>query len=370
MRPLARQRAAASWYGLPHPTPTEEDPDAVPRILVCSYLEPQWLDAIRAVDPRVEVTFRPDLIPAPRVVADHDGAPFVRDEPGRTEWAALMRDADVLFDFDRTDPESLLRDGLAVRWVQATSAGIGQYVERHGLQRPGLTLTTASGVHARPLAEFVLWGMLAFAKSYPLARRQQREGVWRLFVCGELEGATLAVVGLGAIGREVARLARAVGMRVIGTKRTLDGASPADLGVDALVHWDDRARWLGEADHVCLVMPHTRETAGAVDAATIAAMRRGSVLINIGRGSAVDERALLDALASGHLAGAVLDVAPYEPLPADHPLWSMDNVIVYPHSAATSVRENERLTELFCDNLRRWLDGRPLRNVYRPERQY
>lgn len=342
----------------------------MPRILVCSYLEPHLVDAIRAVDPRLEVTYRPDLIPPPRFAADHTGAPYVRDEAQRAEWAALLRRADVAFDFDHADPTSLLRDGTRVRWLQASSAGIGQFVERHGLQRPGLTLTTASGIHARPLAEFVLWGMLAFAKRYPQARRQQREGVWQRFVGGELEGATLAVVGLGAIGREVARLARAVGMRVTGTKRTLDGASAADLGVDAVHPWDDRTRLVADADYVCLVLPHTRETAGAFDASLLGAMRPGSVLINIGRGSAVDEAALLDALASGHLAGAVLDVTPVEPLPAGHPLWSMENVIVFPHSAATSVRENERLTALFCDNLRRWLDDRPLRNVYRPERQY
>ncbi len=342
----------------------------MPNVLVCSYLEPEWIERIQAVDPAVEVTYRTDLIPRPRYVADHIGHPFERTPEQAAAWARLMADADVLFDFDYVDPASLARDGQRVRWVQATSAGIGQFVERHGLLRPGLTFTTASGVHARPLAEFVLWGMLAFAKAYPVARRQQREHVWRRFVGGELLGATLAVVGLGNIGREVARLARAIGMRVVGTKRSVDGVTAAELGVDALYPWPETRALVAMADYVCLVAPHTRDTVGLFDAGTIAAMKPSSVLINIGRGSAVDEVALLAALEGGHLRGAVLDVAAHEPLPPDHPLWSRDDVIVFPHSASTSVRENERLVELFCGNLRRWLDGAPLRNVYDAERQY
>ena len=342
----------------------------MPNVLICSYLEPELVERIAASAAGVAVRYRPDLIPAPRFVADHSGHPFARDADQRAEWSALMREADVLFDFDYTDPKSLLSDGAGVRWVQATSAGIGQFVEKHGLHRPGTTLTTAAGVHAKPLAEFVLWGMLAFAKGYPIARAQQREGRWKRFVGGELGEATLAIVGLGSIGREVARMARAQGLRVIGTKRTTEGFTAEQVGVDELYAWRDLHAMIGVADYVCLIAPHTRETVGMMDAAAFAAMKRGSVLINIGRGTLVQEQALMDALDHGPLAGAVLDVTPVEPLPEGHPLWSRDDVIVFPHSASTSVRENERLTDLFLDNLQRFRGGAPLRNVYDPERQY
>ena len=342
----------------------------MPHVLVCSHLEPEHLDRIRAVDPSVRLTFRPDLIRTPRYVADHIGEPLERTPEQEVCWAKLMRSADVLFDFDYADPESLLRDGANVRWVQASSAGIGGFVERFGLDRSSATLTTAAGVHARPLAEFVLFGMLAFANNYPQARRQQREGVWQRFVGGEIEGATLAIVGLGSIGREVARLARLLGVRVVASKRSIEGLDPDALGVDALYPASELHEMIAEADYLCLIAPQTPETAGMMDAAAFAAMKEGSVLINIGRGGLVQEDALLWALDEGPLEGAVLDVTPVEPLPGGHPLWSRDDVIVYPHSASTSVRENERLTELFCKNLRAFLDGAALENVYQHARRY
>jgi glyoxylate/hydroxypyruvate reductase len=342
----------------------------VPHVLVCSHLEPEHLDRIRAVDPTVRLTFRPDLIRKPRYVADHIGEPLERTPEQQTCWAKLMRSADVLFDFDYADPESLLREGEKVRWVQASSAGIGGFVERFVLDRSSATFTTAAGVHARPLAEFVLFAMLAFANNYPLARKQQREGRWQRFVGGEIEGATLAIFGLGSIGREVARLARTVGVRVVGSKRTVEGLTADELGVDALYPNHAFAEMAAEADYLCLVAPQTPETAGMMDRGAFAAMKPGSVLINIGRGGLVQDEALLWALDEGPLAGAVLDVTPVEPLPEGHPLWSRDDVIVFPHSASTSVRENERLTGLFCRNLRAFLDGRPLVNVYDHARRY
>jgi phosphoglycerate dehydrogenase-like enzyme len=342
----------------------------VPHVLICSHLEPEHLERIRAVDPSVEVTFRPDLIRRPRYVADHIGEPLERTPEQRARWAELMGSADVLFDFDYADPESLLRDGTNVRWVQASSAGIGGFVERFGLDRSPATFTTAAGVHARPLAEFVLFGMLAFANNYPQARRQQREGVWKRFVGGEIEGATLAIYGLGSIGREVARLARLMNVRVVGSKRSVGGVEPSELGVDALHPTSAFRELVADADFVCLIAPQTPETVGMMDREAFAAMKEGSVLINIGRGGLVQEEALLWALDEGPLAGAVLDVTPVEPLPEGHPLWSRDDVIVFPHSASTSVRENERLTELFCNNLRAFLDGRPLQNVYDHARRY
>ena len=349
----------------------------MPHVLVCSYLEPEYIAQIRAVNNAVDdvaddvqVTFRPDLIRQPRYAADHIGEPLVRTAEQAREWAELMASADILFDFDYADPTSLLTAGSNVKWVQASSAGIGGFVEKFDLHRSAAALTTAAGVHSKPLAEFVLFAMLAFANNYPQARRQQRDEHWQRFVRGEIAGATLAIVGLGAIGREVARLARQAGMRVIGSKRSTEGVDAATLGVDALFATTSHKKMFAEADYLCLIAPLTPETDGMMDRDAFAAMKEGSVLINVGRGGLVVEDALLWALDDGPLEGAVLDVTPIEPLPDGHLLWSRDDVIIFPHSASTSVRENERLTRLFCDNLRAFLDGLPLRNVYHHARRY
>lgn len=339
-------------------------------LLICSFLEAEHVARIRAVSDEITVHYHPELLPTPRYAADHTGAPFERTPEQQERWNDLLRRADVCFDVDHVDLEAFKANAGNVRWVQMTSAGIGQFVRRTGLEELGITFTTAAGVHARPLAEFVLWSMLGFAKEYPRARRQQRAHRWERFHTDDLDGATLAIVGLGSIGREVARLASLLGVRVIGSKRTIEGLAPASFGVEELYPTSELHAMLGQADYVCLVAPHTRETEGMIDAAAFAAMKPGSVLINIGRGALVQEADLLRALEHGPLRGAVLDVAAQEPLPPDHPLWDMDNVIIYPHSASTSAQENRRLTDLFVDNLERHLAGRPLRNVFEPERMY
>ncbi len=339
-------------------------------LLICSYLEPHLVDRIRAVSDDVEVDYRPDLIAPPRFPADHVGAPFRRDPEQADVWHDLMERAEIWFDFDHTDRGGIVSHASRLAWVQATSAGVGDFVRAYELGRLGAVITTAAGVHARPLAEFVLWAMLGFVKSYPRARRQQREHHWERFHGDDLAGKTLAIVGLGSVGREVARLARALGVRVLATKRDVAGVRPADVGVDALLPREELNVLLGQADFVCLVAPNTPHTSGMIGRDALEHIKPGAVLINIGRGALVDEPAMLRALEEGRLAGAVLDVAAVEPLPPEHPLWDMDNVIVFPHSASTSRHENERLTELFVDNLRRYLDGRPLRNVYDHDRQY
>lgn len=339
-------------------------------VLICSYLEPYFVEKISSVDARLDVHYRPDLLPKPRYIADHVGAPLERSPEQQREWLKLLNEAEVLFDFDYTDPTNLIHHAPNVRWIQTTSSGIGQFIKQHELHQLDVVFTNAAGIHARPLAEFVLWAMLAFAKNYPLARKQQRQAHWQRFFGDEIEGKTLAVVGLGSIGRAIVRLASTLGVHVIGSKRHTDGVDPELLGVSRLYPWTQMKAMLAEADYLCLICPHTEETDGMMDQAMFAAMKPGSVLINIGRGALVQEQALLNALRDGPLQGAVLDVAPQEPLPAEHPLWEMDNVILFPHSASTSQRENERLTELFCDNLKRYLAGESLKNRFDFERLY
>ena len=339
-------------------------------ILLCSYLEPELVETIRQASPDVTVHYRPDLIPKPRYEADHIGTPITRTPEQTQEWHALMQNADILFDFDYTDIEGMKTHAKNVQWIQASSAGIGQFIKRYKLECLPAMITTAAGVHAKPLSEFVMWGMLTFVKNYPLAKVQQEQQLWQRFHNDDLEGKTLGIVGLGSIGREVARSAKHFGMRVIATKRTVEGVSPESVGVDKLFATHDLHAMLAESDVLVLIAPHTPETENMIDAAAFAALKDNALLINIGRGALVDEQAMLEALNLKKLAGAVLDVAATEPLPAEHPLWTQENVFVFPHSASTSRNENRRLTRRFIDNLHCFLEGRPLTSVFDAKRLY
>lgn len=340
------------------------------KVLICSYLEPELIARISAVDERLDVQYHPELLPQPRYLADHVGAPLKRSAADQARWEALLQQADVLFDFDYTAIGQLPERAPSARWLQATSAGIGQLVKREQLDRMNAVFTTASGVHARPLAEFVMMILLEQTKRAALARQQQQERLWKRFATGELAGKTLAIVGYGNIGQEVARLARPFGMRVTGSKRRTEGFDAGELGLDALYSSQQLHEMLAEADFVCLITPHTPDTEGLMNDAALAATKRGATLINIARGVVVDEPALVRALDSGQLAHAALDVAAREPLPADSPLWAHPNITIYPHSASTGEHENERIVDLFCENLRRYLANEPLLNQLDVERMY
>jgi glyoxylate/hydroxypyruvate reductase len=338
-----------------------------PKVLIASYLEPGLVDRIKKQVQGVEVLYVPNLLAIPRYPADHT-APLQRTPEQESEWKALLADADVLFDFDYTHVEDLPELAPRLRWIQATSAGIGLFVKEAGYaDRTPWTFTTASGIHARPLAEFVVMAMLMFVKDTFQVQRRQAERRWERYAGSELSNYTLGIVGLGKIGRETGRLAKAFDMRVVGTRRNPSG--PLD-SVDELFGPDDLPRLLRQSDFLSLSCPLTPETEGLIGKREIAMLPRGSVLINISRGAVVDEGAMIDALRSGQLRGAALDVFAEEPLPADSPLWSMPNVLVSPHSASTSINENERLTELFCENLNRYLKGDPLLNRLDTTRLY
>jgi phosphoglycerate dehydrogenase-like enzyme len=342
------------------------------QVVIASPLEAQLVARIQAAEPQAEVLFEPDLLPPARYPADHRGDPaFRRDAEAEARWRALLDRAEVLFGVPGDTAEGLAEavTGLPrLRWVHATSAGAGEQVRKAGLPAEALkrvTVTTSSGVHAVPLAEFSILGLLAMAKELPRLVEDQRARAWPEVhrPLRELAGQTLFLVGLGEIGREVARLGRALGMRTVGFRRT---QGPPPDHVDE-VHGPERLPELaGRADAMVVSLPLTDQTAGLVDRATIERLPASCIFVNVGRGGVVDEPALVEALREGRIAGAVLDVFATEPLPEDSPLWALPNVLVTPHAAALSARENERIVELFTDNLRRYLDGRPLRNVVEP----
>ncbi len=340
-------------------------------LLIASYLEPEHVERIRAVDARLDVVYEPELLPTARYAGDHYNR-IERTPEQEVRWRALLARAEILFDFDHSNFQDLPDLAPNVRWVQCTSAGIGQAVRRYGYdtRMPQAIFTTASGVHAAPLAEFCIMAMLMHNKGAARMFRAQQHSDWERYAGTDLRGRTLAIVGVGRIGGELARLAQAFGMTVIGVKRSVAGANPVALHLDELYPPAELRTVLRRAEYLVLVAPHTDETDQLIGAAELALLPRGAFFINIGRGATVDEPALVEALQSGHLGGAALDVFAEEPLPPDSPLWSIPSVLVSPHSGSTTDRENARITELFCDNLRRYLAGEPLLNVLDIERLY
>ena len=288
---------------------------------------------------------------------------------------ALMAhpEADVLCTFAPAPDALTLAPGL--RWIALPSAGADSAF-RAGLVVPGgPTVTTASGIHAVPIGEFVLSLMLMWVRHWPRLIDLQRQVAWpdhagwEALEGHELSGATLGIVGLGAIGRNVARLGRAFGMRVVAIRRSAN-ANQSDPDVDDLLPPDQLAKLLAASDFVVISVPSTPHTRHLIGANELRLMRRNAFLINISRGSTIDEAALVAALTDGVIGGAGLDVFEEEPLPASSPLWRLPNAIISPHLAGNTDRYSRRFTNLFLENLARFRAGEPLRNVVEPERGY
>jgi phosphoglycerate dehydrogenase-like enzyme len=332
--------------------------------IACAWGEPELLDRIRAIDERIEVVFEPDLVGRPLYAGDKIGdLEFVRTPEQEQRWAELVGSSEVLFGIpDSFAPGlKLALDQPAVKWVHGLWAGVAEIVDQAEVpasERERVMITSSAGVHAVPLAELTMLGLLTFAKGVTEWSGDKAERRWRREAVSELSGQTLSILGLGAIGTEIARLANAFGMRTIGIRRR-----PGPVhGVDE-VHPPDRLLdVLERSDALAIAAPATPETDGMVGPAELEALRPGAVLVNVGRGSILQEDALIDAIRSGHLGGALLDVVSTEPLPPESELWALENVIITSHHGGASDRENERLIDLFCTNLLRYLAGEPLIN--------
>jgi D-2-hydroxyacid dehydrogenase (NADP+) len=310
----------------------------------------------------------------------------------RIEEAMQGRDLDVVFIDEVTDPgrvgadigllsrditgkstkfhplETMRRffDCIAAspgfRWLQVHSAGTDRPVYPPLFER-GITITTASGAGARTLGVTVLGGMIALHRQFPALWDAQRRHAWEPLdeVNGPpaFGGATAVVVGMGPIGREIARLLRAFGLRVVGVRREAEPVAECD----ETITYAALASKLPAADWLVLACPLTETTRGLIDARALAALPPRARLVNVARGEVVHEPELIRALREKRLAGAWLDVFAHEPLDPASPLWDLPNVLVSPHSSARSSADFDTVGEIFLDNLARWRDGRPLRNV-------
>jgi len=295
----------------------------------------------------------------------------------------IWRDVEVLY---TTGVAPAPEAAPALRWVQGHFAGADHFLLQHEQLLHQVVLTTASGVHAPNMAEYILMMMLAWAHHLPRMLEHQKRGEWPqerwdLFAPRELRGGTLGIVGYGSIGRETARLAKVFGMRVLATKRNVqhvaeDGWGLSGVGdpgienVDQLYPPDALHALLAESDYVALTVPLSPATRGMIGANEFNVMKPEALVINVARGGVIDEAALIEALRSGTIGGAALDVFAQEPLPAESPLWVLPNVILSPHVAGFSPDYDARAMALFAENLRRYLAGETLLNVVELERGY
>ncbi|MEX0682015.1 MAG: D-2-hydroxyacid dehydrogenase [Dehalococcoidia bacterium] len=351
------------------------------RVTIAMPLDDGLVQRAREVSPRVEVTH---LSRAQRFVY-REGRPLwggyreppapedESEEQAREALAAILASTEVLLS-NQVVPADLSSRMPNVKWLQLTSAGVDSMIDHEIVRSSQVTVTTASGVHATTISEYIIGAMITFAKNFPKAMRSQQERTWQPYWPQELEDASVGIIGLGAIGHRTAELCRALRMRVLAMRRScqrrMTGAEAGDPTIDEMLPPAELHALLAECDYVVLALPLTAESRGMIGEAEIAAMKPNAVIVNIARGSVIDQDALIRALREGRIAGAALDVTSPEPLPPDHELWGVENVMITPHISGGTPRYMERVIDLFCDNLRRYVDGEPLRNVVDASRGY
>ena len=334
------------------------------RVVVClgypDLLSEVHRERVRAVDPTLEVVALP--VDTGDWIGISPAEPHEEPPPWAKSQAALRRDAlaraEVLLALHT--PKDLMSLAPGLRWLHGVGAGIEQFA-RAGVSRDRVVVTNSSGLSAGSMAEYVIGRLLQVWKRFPeqaaLQARHEYQQTWgRTFA-----GSTLGIVGLGNIGRAVGERARALGVRVLGIRRSYR-AGDASPAADELFGPESLHEVLARCDAVVIAAPDTEGTKYLIDAAALAAMPRGSMLVNVARGSLVDEKALIDALRGEHLGWAALDVFEEEPLPPESPLWDLPNALISAHSSVSTDRYVEDVFALFLENLAHYLRGDDMRN--------
>lgn len=336
------------------------------RVVASTPISEELIERIVAREPRIDFIRDQSLLAPQQFAGDHVGAPdFRRTAEEQRRFEELVDSAQALYGLPDEQPAALqrtVRNNPNLVWVHTMAAGGGGQIKAADLTEDELnriTFTTSAGVHAEPLAEYALFGLLAGAKTLPRLLRQQRERHWSdRWEMGLLSQQRVLLVGLGGIGRVVARKLSALGVAVVGTSRS---GKPVE-GVEELVHPDDLVDAARDVDGIVVSLPGTSATEKMVDAKVFRAAKPGFTLVSLGRGTVIDEPALIDALEDGQVGFAALDVFASEPLTPDSPLWTAENVLISPHTAALNSAEDRLIADLFAENATRFLDGRPLRN--------
>lgn len=336
------------------------------RLVVAAPLDPANVELLARLEPRLEVVFEPELVGPPAGRVGGRGSGYVRTPEQQERFEALLDSADALFGVPQSSGKALARTVAAnprLRWVHTIPAGGGQQVRAAGLAPADLeriVFTTSAGVFSEALAEFAAFGVLAGAKQLGWMLEKQRAHEWaEARILGSVRDSTVLVVGLGSIGRATAAKLSALGARVVGVHRR-EVEAP---GVERIVPVERFAQAAAEADAIVMCLPGTDATRGMLGADVLAHAKPGITVVNVGRGTTVDEPALVEALRDGRVGAAVLDVTASEPLAPESPLWDLPGVLISPHTAAASPRDERATTELVAANARRLLDGEPLENV-------
>ncbi len=320
----------------------------------------------------VAADFTPDLMDRLRNISDR--LQIEQHFPDVPESA--YEDAEVMYTI-RHFPEPSQAPRL--RWIQVHSAGLNNHLQRPIVQAEDVEVTSTSGIHAVQMSEYCLAMMLAFMYRIPQMLEFQKQAVWpkdagEVFRPHALRGLTLGIAGYGSIGRELGRLAHTMGMKVLATKRDLKNLAeenayaipgtgdPEGEIPDRFYPPEALLSMAKECDFLVVTIPLTEKTRHSIGEAIFKAMKKSAVFINVGRGAVVDEDALISALAAEEIAGAGLDVFEEEPLPSTSPLWNLENVIISPHVAGNTIHYHHLAADLFAENLRRYLDNRPLLN--------
>jgi D-2-hydroxyacid dehydrogenase (NADP+) len=310
---------------------------------------------IRAVQPGITVT------DASRFAAGERNG----DAKAKEKMDSLLANADILVGF--IPPQNLLKRAPHVKWVQMMSAGVDSLIGSEVWQSD-ITITGVSGIHAVPISEYVLMTILMFSKQSPHGLQQQQKHEWKRYTPQLLKARTVGIIGLGHIGREIARLAKAFGMNVLAVDE-LHGTKPAK-NVDKMIPQNGMIELFKESDFVVSSVPLTPTTHNLIGEKQLKAMKKSAYLINISRGAIIDEDALIKALEEKWIAGAALDVTVREPLPLDSPLWKLENIILTPHISGAQEEYIRLATALFCENLKRYIAGKKLINLINKKRGY
>lgn len=287
------------------------------------------------------------------------------------ERAAALASAEVAYTWRLSAGELALAPRL--RWVHSSAVAVDWFCLPE-LSAGGVRVSNTRGVQAVPIAEHVLAVLLALAKQLPFALENQAGAIWAQDAFAEshqpwlLNGRTLGLIGLGNIGQALAARASALGMSVLALRRQTD--APPVSGVSAVYGRDRLHEMLGHCDVLAIVAPLTPHTGQLIDGTALAALKPGAIVINVGRAAILDTGALIHALRSGRLGGAALDVFPEEPLPPTDPLWTTPNVLLTPHTSGFRNGHWDEVIDVFSDNLRRYLQGEPLRFEVNPSAGY
>jgi phosphoglycerate dehydrogenase-like enzyme len=323
-------------------------------VMVVSVIDEEYLCQIDAVSPRIKVLNAANIWNLPDMITDKHAADCTRPE-----YEAMLARAEVIYGY-RLPPNVIAR-APRLKWIQGMLAG-AEHIITDEIVQSRVILTNMRGIHSSPVSEVALEMMLLLAKQAPLCFQAKQEKKWQRFVPVLFRSQTVGVVGLGHIGKEIARLSKAFGARVLAADISFKKKTSA-RNVDVAFPIGQLASLLAESDFVVLSLPFTPETNKIIGEKQLKTMKPTAYLVNVGRGPTVDEEALIRALEEGWIAGAGLDVFTTEPLPVDHKLWELPNVFFSPHISGRMLNYNEVATKLFCENLRRYVDGKKLLNV-------